>query len=71
VICDNTEQHRAAYADYFAFINDPAQGFRTMTLLLTAAPSRHFNQTDACYRDASGRGRRESPATFGLDSLTF
>jgi hypothetical protein len=32
VICDNTEQHRAAYADYFAFINDPAQPFRTMTL---------------------------------------
>jgi predicted O-methyltransferase YrrM len=32
VICDNTEQHRAAYADYFAFIDDPGQGFRTMTL---------------------------------------
>jgi predicted O-methyltransferase YrrM len=32
VVCDNTEQHRAAYADYFAFINDPAQQFRTMTL---------------------------------------
>ena len=32
VICDNTEQHRAAYADYFAFINDPTQRFRTMTL---------------------------------------
>ena len=32
VVCDNTEQHRAAYADYFAFINDPANGFRTMTL---------------------------------------
>jgi predicted O-methyltransferase YrrM len=31
-MCDNTEQHRAAYADYFAFINDPAQRFRTMTL---------------------------------------
>jgi predicted O-methyltransferase YrrM len=34
VTCDNTgrEDERAAYADYFAFINDPAQGFRTMTL---------------------------------------
>lgn len=32
VVCDNTEEHRAAYADYFAFIHDPAQGFRTMTL---------------------------------------
>lgn len=30
VICDNTEQHRSEYADYFAFIN--ANGFRTMTL---------------------------------------
>jgi len=34
VVCDNTgrDDERAAYADYFAFINDPAQGFRTMTL---------------------------------------
>jgi predicted O-methyltransferase YrrM len=34
VVCDNTgrEDERAAYADYFAFINDPAQRFRTMTL---------------------------------------
>jgi predicted O-methyltransferase YrrM len=34
VICDNTgrEDERVAYADYFALINDPAQGFRTMTL---------------------------------------
>ena len=32
VVCDNTERHRTAYADYFAFINDPANGFRTMTL---------------------------------------
>ncbi|MEJ0078142.1 MAG: class I SAM-dependent methyltransferase [Alphaproteobacteria bacterium] len=32
VICDNTEQYRAEYADYFAFLNDPARGFRTMTL---------------------------------------
>jgi predicted O-methyltransferase YrrM len=34
VTCDNTgrEDERAAYADYFAFINDPAQGFQTMTL---------------------------------------
>jgi hypothetical protein len=33
-VCDNTgrEDERAAYADYFAFINDPAQHFRTMTL---------------------------------------
>ena len=32
VVCDNTEKDRAAYADYFAFINDPAQRFQTMTL---------------------------------------
>jgi predicted O-methyltransferase YrrM len=32
VVCDKTEQNRAAYADYFAFINDPVQHFRTMTL---------------------------------------
>ena len=32
VICDNTEQHRGDYADYFDFLNDPANGFRTMTL---------------------------------------
>jgi predicted O-methyltransferase YrrM len=32
VVCDNTAQHRAAYADYFAFLADPANGFRTMTL---------------------------------------
>jgi len=32
VICDNTGQFRDAYAGYFAFINDPANGFRTMTL---------------------------------------
>jgi predicted O-methyltransferase YrrM len=32
VVCDNTEQHRSAYADYFAFLKNPANGFRTMTL---------------------------------------
>jgi predicted O-methyltransferase YrrM len=32
VVCDNTEQHRSTYADYFAFLEDPANGFRTMTL---------------------------------------
>src|SRR5438105_12358585 len=32
VICDNTGHYRADYADYFAFLNDPAHGFRTMTL---------------------------------------
>jgi len=32
VVCDNTEQHRADYADYFAFLNDPANRFQTMTL---------------------------------------
>jgi predicted O-methyltransferase YrrM len=32
VVCDNTGEHRAAYADYFAFLADPANGFRTMTL---------------------------------------
>ena len=34
VTCDNTgrEDERDAYTDYFAFIHDPTQGFRTMTL---------------------------------------
>jgi predicted O-methyltransferase YrrM len=32
VVCDNTEIDRREYSDYFAFINDPAQRFRTMTL---------------------------------------
>jgi predicted O-methyltransferase YrrM len=32
VVCDNTEVHRDSYADYFAFLNDPSNGFRTMTL---------------------------------------
>jgi predicted O-methyltransferase YrrM len=32
VICDNTKAYRDAYADYFAFLNDPANAFRTMTL---------------------------------------
>jgi len=32
VICDNTGHYRADYADYLAFLNDPAHGFRTMTL---------------------------------------
>ena len=29
---DNTEHYRSAYADYFAFLAEPANGFRTMTL---------------------------------------
>jgi predicted O-methyltransferase YrrM len=32
VVCDNTRQHRNEYADYFAFLADAANGFRTMTL---------------------------------------
>jgi predicted O-methyltransferase YrrM len=32
VVCDNTDQYRSAYADYFAFLAEPANGFRTMTL---------------------------------------
>jgi len=32
VICDNTTQFREAYADYFAFVRDPRNGLRTMTL---------------------------------------
>lgn len=32
VVCDNTEQYRNEYADYFAFLKNPANGFRTMTL---------------------------------------
>ena len=32
VISDNTTQFREAYRDYFEFLNDPANGLRTMTL---------------------------------------
>ena len=32
VICDNTLQFREAYAEYFAFVHDPRNGLRTMTL---------------------------------------
>ncbi len=32
VVCDNTAAYREAYVDYFAFIDDPANGFRTMTM---------------------------------------
>jgi predicted O-methyltransferase YrrM len=32
VLCDNTQRDRASYTDYFAFLHDPANGFRTMTL---------------------------------------
>jgi predicted O-methyltransferase YrrM len=32
VVCDNTERYRDEYADYFAFLANPANGFRTMTL---------------------------------------
>jgi predicted O-methyltransferase YrrM len=32
IIADNTQSYRSDYADYFAFLNDPANGFRTMTL---------------------------------------
>jgi predicted O-methyltransferase YrrM len=32
VICDNTEQFRPAYNDYFDFVNNPANRLRTITL---------------------------------------
>ena len=32
VIADNTATYRIAYGKYFAYINDPANGFSTMTL---------------------------------------
>jgi len=32
VICDNTQQFRDAYGEYFAFIQDPRNGLRTTTL---------------------------------------
>lgn len=32
VICDNTSQFEGAYRDYFAFVNDPANGLSTQTL---------------------------------------
>jgi predicted O-methyltransferase YrrM len=32
VIADNTDSYRIAYGDYFDWINDPANGFSTMTL---------------------------------------
>jgi hypothetical protein len=33
VICDNTQRHRAEYLDDFAFLTNPANEFRPMTLL--------------------------------------
>ncbi len=32
VIADNTTQFRDAHRDYFAFVNDPANGLRTLSL---------------------------------------
>jgi predicted O-methyltransferase YrrM len=32
VICDNTQQFRDAYQEYFAFVEDPRNGLRTVTL---------------------------------------
>lgn len=32
VICDNTLQFREAYSEYFDFVHDPRNRFRTMTL---------------------------------------
>ena len=32
VVADNTVSFREGYADYFAFVNDPANRFRTLTL---------------------------------------
>jgi predicted O-methyltransferase YrrM len=32
VMSDNTREHRAFYADYFEFLNDPTNRFTTMTL---------------------------------------
>ena len=32
VVCDNTAQLRADYADYLAFVGSPKNGFRTTTL---------------------------------------
>jgi len=32
VVADNTAQFRQGYADYFAFVNDPRNGLRTLTL---------------------------------------
>ena len=32
VVADNTASFREGYGDFFAFVNDPANGFRTLTL---------------------------------------
>ena len=32
VVCDNTQQFRDAYRDYFAFVHDPLNGLQTMTV---------------------------------------
>lgn len=32
VVCDNTQVQRSDYADYLAFVRDPARGFTSMTL---------------------------------------
>ena len=32
VLCDNTARYTRRYADYLAFVHDPANGLRSMTL---------------------------------------
>ena len=32
IVCDNTQQFREAYREYFEFVDDPRNGLRTMTL---------------------------------------
>jgi predicted O-methyltransferase YrrM len=35
IVCDNTSLYRNEYADYLAFLNDPKNGFMTMTMPFT------------------------------------
>jgi hypothetical protein len=36
VFCDNTARYLDRYAEYLAFVHDPANGFRSMTLPMKA-----------------------------------
>ena len=60
VLCDNTEQHRGDYADYFAFLNDPANRFRTMTL-----PFDGGLELSVRLPAEDGRGQDVSPTAAG------
>jgi hypothetical protein len=59
-LCDNAEAHRGAYANYFTFFNDPANGFRALTLPSSRAVS------NSRYREQRRRMTINQDGTFAL-----